>query len=153
NFFAYDPAFNGGVYIGLADVNGDGHLDVITGAGAGGGPHVKVIDGTHLNQVQANGEIAGTALVASFYAYNPAFRGGVSVAATDVDADGFADVVTGAGAGGGPHVEVIDGTKLNQIQANGEIAASALLASFFAYDQAFSGGVYVAAGVLSNGGP
>ena len=152
NFFAYDPAFTGGVFVALGDITGDGHLDIVTGAGPGGGPHVKAIDGTKLGQVQSNGEIAGSALLASFYAYEPAFAGGVSVAAGDVNGDGFADIITGAGPGGGPRVEVIDGTKLSQVQSNGEIAPSALLANFFAYQTAFSGGVYVAAGVLSSGG-
>ena len=75
------------------DVNGDGHADIITGAGAGGGPHVSVFSGTDLS------------ILASFFAYDPAFTGGVTVAAGDVNGDGLADIVTGAGAGGGPHVE------------------------------------------------
>ena len=40
--------------------------------------------------------------LASFYAYDPAFPGGVSVAAGDVNGDGRADIVTGAGAGRRP---------------------------------------------------
>jgi hypothetical protein len=122
DFFAYDVNFTGGVRVAVADINGDGAPDIVTGAGPGGGPHVKVFDGT-----------TGTA-IQSFFAYDVAFKGGVYVAAGDVNADGFADIVTGAGPGGGPHVKAFDGL------------THAVLASFFAYDSAFSGGVSVAAG-------
>jgi hypothetical protein len=149
DFDAYDPAFRGGVNVALGNVDSDYDRDVITAAGAGGGPHVKVIDSALLGLTQANGEIADGALLASFYAYAPTFTGGVNIAASDVNGDGVDDIVTGAGPGGGPHVEVIDGTKLGQMHSNGQIGDAALLASFYAYDPAFLGGVYVAAGDLN----
>ena len=96
-FFAYDPTFAGGVTVAAGDVDGDGKADIVTGAGAGGGPHVRVFDG------------ATGAVVREFFAYDPSFTGGVFVAAGDVDGDGKADVITGAGAGGGPHVKVFSG--------------------------------------------
>ena len=34
----------------------------------------------------------------------PRFRGGVFVSSGDINNDGFDDIVTGADAGGGPHV-------------------------------------------------
>ncbi len=152
SFFAYDPSFSGGVNVAVADVNADGAADIITGAGPGGGPHVKVIDGTKLTQ-QVNSQIANSALLGSFFAYDPRFTGGVYVAAGDLNGDGHADIVTGAGAGGGPHVKVIDGTKLNQPPANSQIADAALLASFFAYNPTFTGGVRVTVGVADGDGP
>ena len=121
SFFAYSPLHLGGVYVAAGDVNGDGHADIITGAGAGGGPHVRVFSGTNL------AELAG------FYAYDPIFAGGVSVASLDANGDGLADIVTGAGRTGGPHVKVFSGADLSS------------LASFFAYDPIFAGGVLVAA--------
>ena len=128
SFDAYSPTFTGGVNLAIGDVNGDGTPDIITGADAGGGPHVKVFSGTK-----------GT-LLASFMAYDPSFTGGVRVAAGDINGDGFADIITGAGAGGGPHVKVFSG------------ATGQLLASFFAYDPRFTGGVYVAGGDVNGDG-
>jgi len=57
------------------------------------------------------------------------------VAAGDVNGDGRTDIITGTGAGGGPHVRVFDGETLVE------------LTSFFAYDTGFTGGVFVAGGV------
>jgi hypothetical protein len=128
SFFAY-PAFSGGVFVASGDINGDGAADVVTGAGDGSaGGHVKVFDG-----------ISGDTLQ-SFFAYDGAFSGGVRVATGDLNGDGYADIVTGAGAGAtGGHVKVFDGRD------------GAALSSFFAYD-AFSGGVFVGAGDINGDG-
>jgi len=69
-------------------------------------------------------------------AYDPAFGGGVRVAAGDVDGDGIDEIITGPGPGGGPHVRVFraDGTEVG---------------GFMAYDRRFVNGVYV--GTLSQG--
>ena len=99
NFFVYDPSFSGGVYVATGDLTGDGFEDIVTGAGLGGGPHVRVFDG-----------VSG-AEVSSFFAYDPSVRGGVTVAVGDVNGDGRADLITGAGPGAGPHVKVFDGER------------------------------------------
>lgn len=127
-FFAYTPAFAGGVYVAAGDVDGDGHADIITGAGAGGGPHVRIWSGATFT------EIGG------FFAYNPAFAGGVRVATGDVNGDGREDIITAPGAGGGPHVRVWSGSDLSEIFG------------FFAYDPAFAGGVSVAAADIDGDG-
>jgi ELWxxDGT repeat protein len=124
NLLAAPSNFRGGVHVAAGDVTGDGVEDIITGAGPGGGPAVEVFDGK-------TGQ-----LIRSFYAYAPAFTGGVFVASADLDLDGFADVVTGPGVGRGPRVEVWSG-KTGQ-----------LIRSFNAYDPTFAGGVTVAAGDL-----
>jgi FG-GAP-like repeat/FG-GAP repeat len=81
-FFAYDPNFRGGVRVATGDVNGDGIDDIITAAGPGGGPHVKVFSGANLQQLQ------------SFFAYDGSLTQGVYVAAGDANGDGRADVFT-----------------------------------------------------------
>jgi FG-GAP repeat len=96
SFFAYDPLFTGGVSVAAGDVNGDGVDDIVTGAGASGGPHVRAF-------TMATGALTE---VASFFAYDPLFTGGINVAVGDVNGDGVGDIVTGAGASGGPHVRV-----------------------------------------------
>lgn len=145
---AYDPAFLGGVRVAVGDLNGDAIPDIVTGAGVGGGPHVKVFDGRDFTEL------------ASFFAYDASFTGGVNVAVGDVNGDGIRDLITGAGVGGGPHVKVYD------VLGGVATPLAGPLGSFLAYDAGFSGGVNVAAGNLdgrgtdelvtaaaSNGGP
>jgi hypothetical protein len=140
SYFAYDISITTGITVAVGDVTAEGVASVITGAGQGGGPHVKVFDGQT------------TAVQASFFAYAPSFAGGVSVAAGDLNGDGRDDIITGAGPGGGPHVKVFDATKLNQLAPDGELALTAYLASFFAYDPGITVGVKVAAGDVNGDG-
>jgi phosphodiesterase/alkaline phosphatase D-like protein len=135
SFFAYTSSFSGGVNVAVGDLNGDGKLELITGAGFGGGPHVKAF------ALNFNGGQATPQEIASFFAYDASFRGGVSVAVGDVDGDGAFDIITGAGAGGGPHVKAFGfGAPASALGTIRE------LASFYAYDSKFSGGVSVASG-------
>ena len=73
---AYDAAFRGGVDVAV------GYGDVVTGAGPGHTPEVRVFtrDGR---------------LVASWLAFDATYTGGISVGTGDVDGDGKADVVAG----------------------------------------------------------
>ena len=124
-FDAYDPRFGGGVFVAAGNTDGS-RGRVITGAGAGGGPHVRVVDDDGVQQ-------------AAFFAYDPRFGGGVRVASCDIDGDGKDEIITGPGPGGGPHVQVFrgDGTWLR---------------GFFAFDASFLGGLYVACGNVTGDG-
>lgn len=118
----FDAAFTGGLSVAGGDVTGDGVVDLVVGAGPGGGPHVKVFDGATGLEVR------------SFFAYAVGFTGGVNVAVADVTGDGRADIVIAPASDGGPHVRVFDGATGNEA------------AGFFAYAPTVVGGVTVAAG-------
>src|SRR5204862_171822 len=147
----------GGLGIPVAQIpnlmNEKVYLELQTAGSIGGGirgqvvePHVIVAGADAGSPSRVNVYDASTgAQTASFLAYGT-FGGGVRVAAADVNGDGIADIITGAGPGAGPHVKVIDGTKVGQVFSTGQINDSALLKSFFAFDQSFGGGVYVAGG-------
>jgi len=106
---------------------------VATGPGPGHLPVVKVtVEGPNGNET------------ISFMAYQKNFLGGVRVAVGDVNGDGFADVITGSGAGAAGHVKVFDGTRLGR--------TNALLMSFDAFPGFFRGGVFVAAGDVTGDG-
>ena len=85
--------------------------------------------------------------VADFLAFgDPAFRGGSRVAMGDVNRDGAADLIVGAGVGGGPRVAVYDGASL----ASGSPAR--LVPDFFALDPSLRSGVFVTAADLDGDG-
>jgi hypothetical protein len=135
DFFGIDDAnFRGGARAAVGDVDQDGTGDLIVSAGFGGGPRVAVFDGASV----AAG--SPTRLFNDFFAFEDTLRNGTFVAAGDFDGDGFADLVTGAGPGGGPRVRVLSGKDLT---ANGAANPTAL-ADFFAGDDTSRGGVRVA---------
>ncbi len=120
-FFAYDKNFRGGVHVAIADLDGGisgNKSEIITAPGQSGGPHIRFFDN--------RGKVIG-----QFFAYDSKFRGGVNLAAGDIDNDGLAEIITGAGETGGPHVRIF---KIN----------SQLVNSFYAFEIDFTGGVNVA---------
>jgi serralysin len=121
NFLPFG-AFTGGARVAAGLVNAGGIPDIVVGAGPGGTPQVMVFDGVSL------------ATIHNFLAYAPGFTGGVYVAAGDINGDGSADIITGAGPGAGPQVKAFSGVNLVE------------LANFFAFAPGFTGGVRVAAG-------
>ena len=102
------------------DLNLDGVNEIVTGAGPGGAPHVRVFNSANM------------AVIREFMAYALDFTGGVFVAAGDFNGNSIPDIVTGAGAGGGPHVKIFNYNTLEIVEET------------MAYDTVFSGGVRVA---------
>jgi hypothetical protein len=114
SFFA---GASNGVYVGAGDLDGDGRAEVVTGA-ASGGSAVRVFSG------------AGQAEVAALTPFG-GFGGGAFVAVGDRDGDGDREIIVGAGPGAGPHVVAFRFPELDPV------------ASFFAFDPGFRGGVPV----------
>ncbi len=63
-----------------------------------------------------------------FAPYNDNFKGNTRIIASDLNRDGFTDIITMPGAGAGPHVRIFN--------RNGS-----MLTSFYAYESLNSGGV------------
>ncbi|MDD2680675.1 MAG: S8 family serine peptidase [Patescibacteria group bacterium] len=117
-FLVYGLNFKGGFSVAVADINDDGKAEIIVGAGAGGGPHVRIFDHKGI-------------LKGQFFAYEDSFRGGVNVAAGNIDGRGAAEIITARGQGGEPEIKIFDR------HAN-------LQGQFFAYERSFKGGVQIA---------
>ena len=81
NFFAFDSKFRDGVNVSTVDLNDDGVDDIITGAGTGGAPHVRVISGVDGAELE------------NFFAFDANGRGGARVAAVDTNGDGDGDTL------------------------------------------------------------
>ena len=134
SFLAYPRSFRGGVFVAAGDVNGDGLADIITGPGRGRVSSVNIFDRWGRN------EGADPSPSLRLLPYGRSFKGGVRVAAGDVNGDGRAELITGSGVGGSPRVMTFDANDGN------------MLDSFLAYPKSFLGGVFVAAGDVNGDG-
>ena len=126
SFFAFEAAFRGGVNVAVADVNGDGFGDIIAAASKGGGPRVRVLSGLDRS------------VLYDFFAFEPTFTGGVTVAGADFTGDGNADLVVGSES------------QTDRVRVL-RMPDRAVLTAFNAYG-GFNGGVNVAAGDLTGDG-
>jgi len=138
SFFAFNaPSFTGGVYVAAGNTNGDAFADVIVGAGATGGSRVQVYAGS------ATGVVT-TSTLNDFFAYSPAFTGGVVVAAGQRDAVAGDEVITAPASNGGYNIK--------SFNVNGKGNSPTVVDNFFAFNNTTSvGGLSLAVGVLNSG--
>lgn len=117
-FTAFSSSFTKGLNVKAADFDGDGKAEIAVAPAKGMMPRVKIFNNTG-------------ALKKSFVPFNVNFSGGVNLGAADLDKDGKADLIFGAGSGGAPRVKAYN-------------YKGKLLTDFMAYSQSFVGGVSVA---------
>lgn len=118
---------NFSVNLACGDIDGSGRAKIIIGANYRDEPWVKILN--------KKGKV-----LKKFFAYGKSFKGGVYVAAGDVNGDGKSEIITGPGFGGGPQIRVF--------KASGK----AMAISFWPYVRDYHGGVLVAAGDVNNDG-
>jgi hypothetical protein len=120
-FFAYDKTIRGGFKVAVADTYSSIAKEqfIAVAPGKNQAPYLRIFD-------QHGG------LLELFSAYSLNFTGGINVAAADLDNDGEAEIIAGAGSGGGPHLLLF--------KRNGY-----LIKAFYTDDKTLTHGVGVAA--------
>ncbi|MCC7127074.1 MAG: DUF11 domain-containing protein, partial [Acidobacteria bacterium] len=112
-------ATGGGRWVTTARLGGPG-ASIVTGTGEGDRPQVRVF------------ARSGTDSPLRFYAFDPLFRGGVRVAACDIDGDGIDEIVAGQGPGGAA-------VRVMRIADNTAVE----VAGVEPFESSFRGGVFV----------
>ena len=153
DFFAFESSQRGGVTVAAGRFSGTNFDEVVVGAGPGGGPRVRVLDGQTLTtQGRAYTSERFGDTVANFFAYEPSLRTGVNVAANSVAStlNPYSDLVVAPGFGGGPRVRVLSGIQINGQRTNftGNLTVDQV-ANFFVGNPNARTGLFVASGDIN----
>jgi hypothetical protein len=116
---AFEENMRGGVDVAVADVDGDTINDIIVSAGENSTPRVRVFD--KLGNMKLE-----------FLAVEEWFRGGIRIAAADLDDDGKAEILTAPAKDYAPWLKIYSGEGQHQSE-------------FLAYGIGFRGGFDVSA--------
>ncbi|MBU1177783.1 VCBS repeat-containing protein [Patescibacteria group bacterium] len=125
--FPFHPSFQGGIDVAAGDFNGDGKEDIAVSQFSDGQAWVKVYRYNNEKALLFEKNIFGLV------------ECGATVALGDVDSDGLAELIVGAGKGGGPQVLVFD-------YDENDLEGVQKPISFFAFSESGRTGIDVAAG-------
>jgi len=154
-FYAYAPSFSGGVTVATGETDGSGLSSLITGAGPGGGAHVKIWRNALMYTIGSTPILPGAqtistfTLTGQFMAYESAYTGGVNVSTGLVGGmsqGGFDRIITGT-INGAPLVSVwqamdnMDPFPMSSTPSSDYTMQS----SFFAFNSNDTSGVFVGA--------
>ena len=123
------PGYEGHVSVAMGDVNADGIFDLVVGSGPDRAPEVVVYSGR-----RTKGKAAFATELARFQPFAESARGGISVAAAQIDGSSADNIIVGSGPGVASEVRVFS-SKLPIITGK----APALFAAFNPYAESRSG--------------
>jgi uncharacterized repeat protein (TIGR01451 family)/fimbrial isopeptide formation D2 family protein len=125
----YGPA-TGGRAIAVGNIDGSGGAEIVTGAGQGETPQLRLFTG------------GGVDTGLRYFAFERSFRGGLRLASCDVDNDGVAEIIAAPGPGRASTIRVL--------RPSGGVVTEVV--SFDAFETSFQGGAYVSCADLDADG-
>jgi len=128
SLYPFGRKFLYSIRVAAADLDGDGFSEIIASSGVGSKSLVRIFD------ARTN------ALKKEFSPYDIKFRGGVSIAAGDINGDGTPEIITAPGSGGTSHIRIFNAL------------GKALTPGFLAFQSSQRSGIRVAAADLDGDG-
>ncbi len=112
-FAPYAKTVTTGALVAAGDVDGDGRVEIVTAPGSGNVATIREF------ALDATAPVNQFLLMRQFQAFETKFKSGVSLAVGDVSGDGIAEIMVGAGSGGGSRVRTFDefGDLLSEFRA------------------------------------
>lgn len=139
SFFAFDPKqYHCGVNLAAGQFDGQGGYELVTAADAGAKPSVSI-----WGDPNQDGKFSDHAVLDTLQAEGLKFKGGIRVAAGDVNNDGFDELLTAPGKGAPGVIRVYDDAKHDGVFSDDAYT------SLTAYSPTYTGGLSIASARLS----